>query len=111
MKRLINKSQVKSFRFIRDIKMRLLMHIPNRSFYNLVCYINGYSICNAERNLYDISSEFGSWYYGTKLKMHNSLHWASHIYQILAKKNDDIAINLIFDLLEEFIIQCEKNFD
>ncbi len=97
----MEKSLTKFKGIVNDIKARRSMFIFDDSYTSLASFLIGYCLALKELEDYDVSMSIQEWLRG-KVGTHFSVHWTYYILNHLAKRNEDIAEKVLFELLDEF---------
>lgn len=87
---------------------RVSMYVHNKdSFYEVTSFLSGYFLCIYKLENLEVEYLFQEWLQ-IKLKKQFNLHWSAYIYRALAKKNDALALDMLFELFKEFIKEINE---
>ena len=88
---------------VNELKNRRGMFVFDNSYNSLSSFLIGYMCAtnNYSSNDMNISYEFRNWL-EKKEGAHSSLHWSFYILNKIANKNEEMACQILIELLDEF---------
>jgi hypothetical protein len=87
---------------IHNLRARKNMYVSDNTYISLVSFIDGYLF--GVKDLYDIdiSYDFKKWL-EKKIDRHFTIVWSIYIVQYLCNKDEAMAEEKLFNLLEEYL--------